>query len=196
MTALRRGFKTEANDIAREIRQELGLGLADPLDPWVLAEHLEIPVMPLTELRREAPSAIRHFTRVKCGEFSGVTVFRGSARLIVFNDSHSPGRRASDLAHELAHALLQHPPRPALDGSGCRDWDAELEEEAAWLAGALLVSDEAAIAVARSGMATADAAKKYSVSPKMMLFRLNVSGAQARVERARSWKTNDGRRNA
>ena len=46
MTALRRGFKTEANDIAREIRQELGLGLADPLDPWVLAAQLEIPWCP------------------------------------------------------------------------------------------------------------------------------------------------------
>lgn len=195
MTTLRRGFKTEANDIAREIRQELGLGLADPLDPWVLAAHLEIPVVPLTELRRDAAAAVRRFTRTNRGEFSGVTVFDGPIRLIVFNDAHSPGRRASDLAHELAHALLQHSPRPALDGSGCRYWDRELEEEANWLAGAILVSDEAAIAVMRNGMSTADAANKYGVSPKMMQFRLNVSGAQARVQRARSWRTNEQRRN-
>jgi hypothetical protein len=37
MLELRRGFKSEANDIAREIRGELGLKLVDPLDPWRLA---------------------------------------------------------------------------------------------------------------------------------------------------------------
>jgi hypothetical protein len=36
---------------------------------------------------------------------------------------------------------------------------------------------EAAIGVARSGMSIENAARKYGVSPKMMQFRLNVSGA-------------------
>ena len=34
---MRRGFKTQANQIAREVRGELGLGPTDPLDPWKLA---------------------------------------------------------------------------------------------------------------------------------------------------------------
>ncbi len=181
MTALRRGFKTEANDIAREIREELGLRLVDPLDPWRLAEHLDIPVVPLTDFRRDAPGAVRHFTKINGGEFSAVTVFHGPARLIVCNDAHSRGRQASDLAHELAHALLGHPPRPALDGIGCREWDSELEEEANWLAGALLVSYEAAVSVALNRTAIEDAARKYGVSTQMMRFRVNVSGAWKRV---------------
>ena len=139
----------------------------------------------MTDFRRDAPAVVRHFTRVNRGEFSGVTVFRGPTRLIVYNDSHSDGRQASNLAHELAHALLQHPPGTALDGSGCRDWDQELEEEANWLAGALLVSDEASFAIIRDGMSIEDAARRYGVSPKMMQFRLNVSGARTRVHRAR-----------
>ena len=77
-------------------------------------------MVPLTELRRAAAAAVRRFTGTNRGEFSGVTVFDGSTRMIVYNDAHSPGRRASDLAHELGHALLQHSPRPALNGSGCR----------------------------------------------------------------------------
>src|SRR6266567_2396404 len=40
---LRRGFKSEASDIAREVRGELGLGMLEQLDPWLLAEHLAIP---------------------------------------------------------------------------------------------------------------------------------------------------------
>jgi len=196
VTALRRGFKAEANGIAREVRQELGLRVADPLDPRSLAAHLEIPILPLTDLRRDAADAVRRFTGVNRGEFSGVTVFGGPRRMIVYNDSHAPSRRASDLAHELAHALLQHAPRPALDGAGCRYWDPVIEKEASWLAGALLVSDEAAFEVARSGMSIEEAATKYGVSPKMMQFRLGVSGARARADRASSWRTKAGRGNA
>ena len=80
-----------------------------------------------------------------------------SSRLVVYNDAHDPVRQRSDLAHELSHALLQHPPKPAIDHRGCRDWDPEMEEEANWLAGALLVSEEAALTIARRGMSPTSA---------------------------------------
>src|SRR5437879_5344963 len=117
---IRWGFKTEANDIAREIREELGLKLADPLNPWKLAVYLDIPVLPLSDFERDAPAAMRHFSRNEKSTFSAVTVFSGSKRMIVLNDAHSRGRQASDLAHELAHALLLHRAMPALDHKGCR----------------------------------------------------------------------------
>jgi Zn-dependent peptidase ImmA (M78 family) len=182
---LRRGFKTEANDIAREVRTELGLAAVDPLDPWALANHLAIPVTPLSAFAGEAPCAVTHFAKTNTSEFSAVTVFRGSTRVIVHNDSHVPGRQASNLSHELSHGLLLHQPRPPLDGSGCRDWDPDCEAEADWLGGALLVSEEAALAVVRRGESIRDAADRYGVSSKMMQFRINVTGAPARVRRAR-----------
>lgn len=182
---MRWGFKTEANDIAREIRTELALRLVDPLDPWRLAEHLAIPVMPLRDLRDDCPSAVRHFTRVENGAFSGLTVFNGPRRLIVYNDAHAPQRQVSDIAHELSHALLMHPPTQALDHRGCRDWDGELEEEANWLAGALLISEEAALLIVRRGLSLRDAAKAFGVSRDMVRFRINVTGARKRVQRAR-----------
>jgi len=182
---LRKGFKTEANDIAREVRRELGLGLADPLDPWQLAEHLDIPIVPLSSFKSAAPKAVRHFVHMERQVFSAVTVFSGSARLIVYNDAHHPGRQRSDLAHELSHALLLHPPKPAVDRRGCRDWDSEMEEEANWLAGALLISEEAALTIEGRGMSLDRAARVYGVTRKMVQFRLNVTGAQVRVRRAR-----------
>jgi hypothetical protein len=51
----RRGFKTEANSIALEVRGELGLRPFDPLDPHVLAEWLEIPIWTLSEMCSEHP---------------------------------------------------------------------------------------------------------------------------------------------
>lgn len=182
---MRRGFKTEANDIAREIRQELGLRAIDPLDPWKLADYLAIRLLRLRALHQDAPGPVQLFTKIDLETFSAVTVFDGSARMIVHNDAHSRGRQASDIAHELAHALLFHPPCPALDHRGCRNWDKELEDEATWLAGALLISEEAALMIARSGMSLEVAATKYGVTTHMVRFRLNVTGARKRVSLAR-----------
>lgn len=182
---LRRGFKTEANHIAREVRAELGLRFIDPLDPWALARHLEIPVVPLSSYAGLVADAVHHFHRVDRGAFSAVTVFDGPRRLIVYNDSHSLGRRASDLAHELAHALLLHRPGPALDHRGCRRWNADQEDEANWLAGALLISEDAALQIARSGEPLDEAARRCRVSPAMITFRLNVTAAFRRVGQMR-----------
>ena len=119
----RHGFKSEANAIAREIREELGLAMLDSLDPYVLAEHLEIPVTPLSELQADAPTAVHHLMGAGKDAFSAVTVFSGRRRSIVHNDAHSAGRQASNVTHELSHGLLLHYPTPALDDRGCRYWN-------------------------------------------------------------------------
>ena len=182
---LRRGFKSEAHAIAREVRTELGLRSADPLDPRALASHLEVPVHGISELRGTAPEAVRRFLTLDTAAFSAVTIFHGSARTIWHNDAHSLGRQASNIAHELAHALLLHEPGPVLSGDGARAWDSVAEEEAHWLGAALLVSDEAAFAVAASGGDLDAVARRYGVSRALLDFRLKVTGATLRVARAR-----------
>lgn len=193
MTSLRRGFKSEANEIARVIRWELGLRPTDPIDPWTLVDHLGIPVVALSELRREAASAVKHFSASEPGAFSAMTVFRGPKRLIVYNDSHSRGRQSSDITHEAAHALLLHPPAPALDAYGCRMWDRTFEDEANWLAGSLLISEEAALEIARSGMPVELAAQAYGTSRDMVQWRMNVTAARRRAGVV-SWGSADRRR--
>lgn len=183
---LRWGFKAEANRLAHEIRGELGLLPVDPLDPWALANHLAIPVYPLSALRAEAPFAVAHFMEVDAGAFSAMTVFCGTRRAIMHNDAHSAGRQASDLAHELVHALLGHAPTPALDARGCRDWDGEVEAEADCLAGALLIPAEAALLIARRGWPLEQAAQRYRVSVAMVRYRLNICGARKRIAYART----------
>jgi Zn-dependent peptidase ImmA (M78 family) len=106
-------------------------------------------------------------------------------QLLTQNDAHSQGRQASDIAHELAHALLEHPPGSAIDPTGCRVWNQDLEEEASWLAAALLISEESALAVAWAGKPIKVAAQEYGVTEQLMKFRLNVTAARERVNRAR-----------
>ncbi|MGV3581657.1 MAG: ImmA/IrrE family metallo-endopeptidase [Methylophilus sp.] len=181
--ALRHGFKSEANQIARQIRAELGLKLADPLNPFELATYLEIKIIPISELKKHAPSAIEHFQTIGQSEFSAATIFSGSQRLILHNDSHIAGRQSSNIAHELSHGLLHHTKTIPLNDLGCRNWDKTIESEADWLAAALLISEEAALKLARENTPLRVAAKMYGVTEQMIRFRLNVTGAKLRVSK-------------
>lgn len=181
---LRWGFKSEANAIARDIRRELGLDAAAPLDPWQLAAHLEIPVASLSSMKADAEKAVLQFTQSDREAFSAVTVFFGYKRMIVVNDAHSRGRQASNIAHELAHSLLWHEPALAFDGDGMREWNADQEEEAQWLAGALLISEEAALSIVRRKLSLENAAQLYGTSVDMVRGRINVTGARKRAELA------------
>ena len=181
----RRGFKSEANATAREIRAEMGLRDLDKLDPWALAAHLLVPVEPLSDYARDAPQAVHHFSVADPGAFSACTVFDGARRKIVHNNAHLPGRQASNVTHELSHALLLHPPTPALDDRGCRQWNQDIEDEAQWLAGALLLTEDAALSIVRQGVSVSGAAEHFGISEQMVMYRLNVTGARTRVARAR-----------
>jgi Zn-dependent peptidase ImmA (M78 family) len=96
-------------------------------------------------------------------------------------------RTLGSTPHELSHGLLLHPPGVAIDKRGCRDWDQEVELEANWLAGALLISDEAALIIVRRGLTLAQAAEVYGVSEAMVRFRLNVTAAVVRINRQRRY---------
>ena len=185
--ALRRGFKTEANWYAREMRRELGVAPHDPLCPWRLAHHLSFPLLPLSAYEAAIPDVVAHF-RSSVGQqaFSAITLFKSSARLIVYNDAHGRKRQAADISHELAHGLLLHPPKPPFDASGSRHYDPDRENEANWLGPALLVSDEAALAIVESGLTVVRASDHYGASADLIRMRLNVSGAALRVARRRA----------
>ena len=175
--ALRRGFKAEANRIALTVRSRLRLEPASPLDPWAVCEHFEIEVIRLSELTDPAGrQAGHHFLHAEPEAFSAVTLEGACRRVIVHNDAHRPVRQRSNLAHELAHCFLGHPLAPVLRGDGGRNRGAEIEEEAAFLGGSLLITNEAAHHIVASGLGVS-AAAVYGVSRDMLAYRLRVSGA-------------------
>jgi Zn-dependent peptidase ImmA (M78 family) len=181
--AFQRGFKTFATGLATEVRSELGLRPLDKLDPRALAELLAIPIIDLSTLVADAP-AVRHLLSVETEVFSAVTVFDGPRRAIVHNDGHAPTRQHSNISHELSHGLLHHPATPALDDKGCRIWNQGIEDEATWLAGCLLMTERAALMVARGYWTIPEAAERLGVSEAMVRFRLNTTGATTRVRRS------------
>lgn len=183
---MRRGTKSECERVATSLRQELGLGELAPLNPRALAEHLAVPVEPLSRLTRRAPEAVKHFTADGIQAFSAMTIFPNwpcRRRVILYNQAHSPARQNSSLAHELAHGVLLHEPRQAL-ALGCRQVKKDEEDEASWLGGALLVPRAAALVVARDSEPLSQAARRYGVSIELMRMRVFATGAARQVERA------------
>jgi hypothetical protein len=179
------GFvKKHVTELAYATRDELGLRPWDRLDPLVLAEHLAIPVWPLSDLRNADPTAADVFLITEKSAFSAVTVFAGPARVVIHNDSHSPARQASNICHELSHGLLLHEPAPALNGAGCRDWDQVMEDQAQWMAGALLVHESGLIAALRRGKPHDMIAAQFGVSQDMISWRINTTGALRRARAA------------
>ena len=185
---MRRGFKIEAERIAQEIRGELGLRPSDRLNPYLLAEHLGIPIYAMKDLCAGVgnSSFTFYFSVVDPETFSAITVFIGLRRMIVHNESHHPNRQSSDIAHEIAHALLEHQPAQLLDGVGQRFWNAEMEDEAGWLGAALLVPRAGALGMARSGKPSEEIAEHYGVSGSLCQWRVRQTGVLKQVERSRS----------
>lgn len=182
--ALKRGFKAEANALARDMRGELGLAPHEPLSPWRLAEHLFIPIVKLSSLRRQIPEPVGFLMNDGVEFFSAATVFVRRRRTILHNDANSRSRQASDIAHEVGHALLQHPPTPPFCEHGNRHFDKDIDDEASWLGFALLISDEAALHIVRAGWSISVAAREHSVSADVVRMRINVTGARRRARNA------------
>lgn len=187
---LRRGFKADAERLAVKIRGEVGLGNSDRLDPFALAAHLDIPVWPLTEMPAHGLSlADRDRLMLGSTRFSALTIWCGDACAIVFNDGHSSARRASDLAHELAHVICKHPARPAIGFGGCREWDEVFEEEAIYLSGALLVPRDGAFEMEWAGVPVIEAAAHFGTTADIYRMRLNTTGVAKIVSRSRRRKS-------
>jgi Zn-dependent peptidase ImmA (M78 family) len=185
--SLRRGFKAEAERIALEVRHELSLKATVRLDPLVLAEHLCVPVLTIGECLKasENQEAIKLLLDSESDSFSAVTVFFGERRVIVHNEGHAVTRQASSVAHELAHCLLEHPPGPVRSCHGCRYWDSNMEDEADWLAAALLVPREGALWLVRRGHGVDAIAVHYGVSTRLCRWRINQTGVLRQVRRLR-----------
>lgn len=180
--ALRRGFKAEANRWARDLRSELGLQPESPLCPWRMCGHLEIPVIELRFFQAFEPDHVAYlYSEIGREEFSAVTFLLEDRRHIVHNDAHHRKRQASNLSHEIAHALLMHPVLRMIGEDGRRTYVKELEEEANWLGPALLISDEAAVFIAESKMSVTEASDYFGATRDVVQMRLNVSGVRKRV---------------
>lgn len=132
------------------------------------------------------------------GAWSAVTLTNGLKHVIILNPSHSGGRVASDLMHELSHLIIGHKPgRVDITEDGTlilNTYAKNQEDEANWLAGCLLLPRDALVAALRSNCGVEEIANQYGASMAMVEYRLNVTGAGLQLGRRRALARNSMRR--
>jgi IrrE N-terminal-like domain len=181
---VRRGFKAEAERLAERTRTQMGLEPFGHLDIRDLAGHLDVEIIPADRLVDRA--RLEELERIQPGAFSAATFHLPDGRTVaVCNPCREPPRTNSDIAHELAHLLLDHDVRDIqqLAGQTFFTCNPEQEEEANWLAGCLLLPRALLLREARTGTSPEALAAKYNVSISMARFRLNTSGVLLQARR-------------
>lgn len=188
----RRGFKTWAEETSLQVRRKLRLAPSAPLDPFQLANLLSVPVLTPGELPELPQDCLRRLSNDHAENWSAITVSNAKHHLIVLNPSHAQTRRNSDLAHELAHLILGHEPSMMFvsptTSVALRTHNQEQEEEANWLGACLLLPRDALLSIRRRGLDDEQACREYGVSQAMFRFRINTSGVDVQLQRARRWQ--------
>ena len=153
-----------------------------------LAESLDVRIVSADEL---VPTETLHeIERIQAYSFSACTFKINERHVVVFNPIRSRPRRRSDIAHELAHIILEHDLTEIqyLNDVPFRTCRPDQEQEATALGGTLLLPRPALLQAARSGATIDQVAKKFGVTKQMAQFRWNSTGVerQAAAEAARS----------
>jgi Zn-dependent peptidase ImmA (M78 family) len=160
-----------------------------PIDSWVYAASLDVIVLEFENLNLPQHHK-NHLVLAGAESWSGLTLKEGGKHFVVLNPSHPVSRQANTLVHELSHIQLGHRPgRVDLTASGMMllsDYPEEFEEEADWLAAAILLPRDALFSRRKRGVSASLIADEFGVSTQLVDWRLRMTGIETQMRRARS----------
>jgi Zn-dependent peptidase ImmA (M78 family) len=178
--------KAALGRLAEEVRSDFGLSKSDPFNPFRWSEEHGIPFISLRDFTADE-AAMHRFLDEKPHVWSAALVQDGNRHFVIYNPLRSRARLHSDLTHEIAHIEAEHEPGPAwTDDRGCGGASKSQENEAAELAGAILVPPAAAKEAAIFNRSPQSVADRYEVSIELAQWRMRVSGGYVIAQRARS----------
>jgi Zn-dependent peptidase ImmA (M78 family) len=182
---MRRGFKTEAERLATQVRTEMGLGAYKPMDVKALAHHVGAQLRTADELT--SLTKLEELEALQPGAFSACTFDLGTRKVIVVSPLSTEERRRSDATHEASHLLLSHKVREVEQVGGLSFFtcDPDEEQEANWLAGCLLLPRDLLVRSLRTGLDAAAIAEANTVSLQMANFRIRATGVERQIAASR-----------
>ncbi len=177
---MERGFKSRCENLALQVRSDLGLNKVAPLPAASLAEHLGVQLWSPQDIHGLSSEALQQLGKDK-DSWSAVTVAFDGTEAVIYNNRHAKNRQSSDIMHELSHIILNHKPIEMMLFSKdldivLRDYDEDAEEEAIWLSGCLLLPREALLHIRKQMMDELTATDTYQVSSTLLRFRMNMTG--------------------
>lgn len=189
MGTLDRGFKSWAERTAATLRRELDIGPLAPIDPLRVASFLGIDVRTPRKIPGLPEEVIRPLLEGDPYGWSAVSLAINGGGLLIYNPRKSKGRRASDIMHELAHFLLDHKPTTIIMSENLdlaiRSFDLKQEDEANWLAWAVLLPRDAIVACLRRRMNPSAIAEEYGVTDDLVTYRTRITGVEYQFRAAR-----------
>jgi hypothetical protein len=183
---MRRGFKAEAERKALSARQSLGISSTAALDPWGYARLRGTLVFKFESLGLDL-GTLQQLTVADADSWSAMTLQIANRHAVVLNPAHAITRQRNDLMHELAHIDLEHlPSRVEVSETGLlllSDYSDEQEQEADWLAAAMLLPRDGLIRFRSRGTDIAQIAGCYGVSVALAEWRLRTTGIDLQLRR-------------
>lgn len=190
---MRRGFKATCERLAEHHRGAIGLGVSDALDPEQLAQHLGVTVWRPEDVPNLDKNSLSQLVQRDSDSWSAVTLRAGLACLTIVNSAHAPTRQRSSIAHELAHIILDHrPSRIDVSEHGylvLSSFEGEVEDEANWLSGALLVPREGLMRIFRRQREHRALADHFGVSLNLLEWRLRMTGVAVQAKQASAYRS-------
>ena len=185
---MERGFKTRCEEMSRSLRTELGLDPFAPLSAERLASYLGVYLWSVENLGL-TPDDVAQLVDNDPDSWSAITVSAAGLEAIILNPKHRRGRYSSDVMHELAHLLLGHEPSTMFfagqENLALRGFNKDAEDEANWLAGALLLPRDALVKLRAKRCPPEAACDEFGVSRQMLEFRTRVTGVERQFSRTR-----------
>lgn len=168
-------------------RVELGLDALAPLNPWDYARRLGVAVLDFDALDVSSDCRAQLLDRDP-DSWSGMTIREGETTAILVNPVHKQVRQCSTLMHELSHVLLRHVPGSVqVSATGMlllSDYSADQEDEADWLAAAMLLPRDALILHRSKGSSVGEIAAHFCISDQLTEWRLRMTGVDVQLRRA------------
>lgn len=184
---MKRGFKSQCERRATEVRRTLGLRADDALNAMSLANSLGVRIRKDSDVKGVLPEDLHQLHVVDPETWLAFTIRVKTRFLVVYNSSHTPARTNSILMHELSHVMLGHELSSAKvteDGYLVPvSYDQEQEDEANWLGGTMLLPRSALLRIRRDGMTDSKAQSHYGASPEMLSWRFRMTGVDYQLAR-------------
>jgi Zn-dependent peptidase ImmA (M78 family) len=153
---------------------------------------MRVAVRYIDQIPNLSPGTLEQLTLKDSDAWSALTLCHNGRYLVVLNSAHPKTREANTLMHELAHLIIGHKPaRLDITQNGLMilsSYDKQHEEEATWLAAALLLPRDALLHIRRRGLSGQEAANLYGCSAQLVTYRLQTTGVDVQLRRARREK--------
>lgn len=183
---LKRGFKANAERLAKKYREKLSIHPCGPLPALKLAEYLKIYVYKATDIltSEDDINLLLGKNGEECGWSALTMVTKANSKIIIYNPFHSDLRQQSDIMHEISHVICKHEHQEKVYDFeipfGMRHFDEVQEEEAKCLASTFQLATPCLLWAAKKKMTFEEISKYFTASIDMIQYRMNMTGIMKR----------------